>query len=170
MSADLRHAIYDRLVSLEDLALWPLGAAAQAAIHAALADDPDVSGKPAVFSSTLDEAKTTLGVVPLPCVTFRLSGGLPDERFADGMAVGRQLVELEVWVDAGATATVEGVMESISTLLDKGRGAAPALGNGTGGRCWWCRPVAMVAIGYQPSHGMSVGLMRFEATVSRVIE
>lgn len=172
MSVELVTAIYRRLAGQEDLSGYPLAAAAQTWLSAALADDPDVPSirGGAVFSSSLDEAKTASGLTPLPCITFRLAGGAPDPRFCDGVDVGRVLVELEAWVEAGAVELVHSILENVATLLDRRRGAAPALSTGASGRVWWTEAVMLPQIIYDRAHDMTAGLTRWEIVSQRVYE
>jgi len=170
VSVELVTAIYRRLTGLEDLSAWPLASAAQASLASALAADPDVTGRPAVFSSSLDEAKTAAGLAPLPCITFRLAGGSPDRRFCDGVEVGRVLVELEAWVEAGAIEPVHTILEHVATLLDRRRAAAPALDTGASGRVWWSEAVLLPQVVYDQAHAMTVGLTRWEIVSQRVYE
>jgi hypothetical protein len=85
--------------------------AAQTALIAALATDPETDS-PSFWYGNANQA------VVYPCVTFRVSGGSPDRRFADGVSVDDVIIDIDIWENAGVIATLTDIDALLRRVFD----------------------------------------------------
>lgn len=160
MSSALNTAIYARLVGTEVLTgRW---LAAQQTIAAALGTDPD-TGLPNVCFGNFNDAPqpTNSDGVLMPVITFRPSGGMPDHRFAHGLAVDDGIYDFEFWSWYRTANTITDIAEATGLLLDR-RFDAPKLVLGSdNGDCVWCDPLVTLSVLYDDQRNGWFGLTRY---------
>lgn len=120
MSTELIAAMCNRVKATETPALTGDALAAQTALIAALAADRD-TGTPSFWYGNANQA------VVYPCVTFRFSGGSPDDRFSDGtISVEDKFLDIDIWENEGVAATITDIDKLLLRLFDE-RKDAPQL-------------------------------------------
>lgn len=126
MSSEITTSIYARLSGAEVLTGTHL--TAQTELAGLLAEDPDTrvgdvvgTGDPAVhFSNFSTVAPEEEG---FPLITFRTSGGAPDFRFFDGVAMDFVEIDLEIWDNSQSSTMLTDIALRVMRLLDRRHGA-----------------------------------------------
>ena len=172
MSANLDIAIYNRLTGIETLT--GAAAAAQAALIAFLATDPDTA-KPAVYNMNLNDAQLTDGsgnkIVLYPCLTFRQSAGAADRSMWNTGAIHETaMYDVEVWSDKRTNLPVKQALENVDRLLDYRLGAVNETTNPlviTDGRVMVSQSVITLNSHYDRAIHAWAGTVRYAITMSR---
>jgi hypothetical protein len=166
MSTALRKAIFGRLTGTETLTGDAL--TAQQAFIALLASDPDLSivepprKVPCVFISSMSDVKSAGGEVLYPCVTFRETGGTPDNRFQQQTgAVGTVLIDFEIWDNTQSGTLISDIEDAMLRLLDMRRGIAPPMSLESG-KLYQSQIFTPLQIVYDKNYHSQVGLVRYQ--------
>ena len=159
MSTALVTAIYNRLAGVETLA--GDAATAQSDLAALLATDPDTS-KPCVWQASMSDVKAANKTPLYPAITFRQTGGTPDNRFqlATG-AVDVVLVDFEIWDNTQSGTRIPNIEDAIQRLLDMRRGIAPVPSLDSG-KCWHSQAFTPLQVVYDPNIHARFGLVRYQ--------
>lgn len=117
MSTEIITAICRRAKGVEELPAEATKAiAAQTFLLSGLASDPQTD-TPSFWYGNANKA------VAYPCVTFRFSGGTPDDRFADGISVEDVFIDMDIWENKGVIATITDIDTQLRQLFDEVKGA-----------------------------------------------
>lgn len=164
MSTELNKAIYARLAGTEVLTGAAL--AAQTALAALLAVDPNLNA-PAVHKDSLQRlAGIKPDSVRYPCITFRMEGGAIDDRFADGVVMGNPIYDMEFWSAARSGTIIGDINEQVERLLDRRRQIAPAFTLASG-HCYWMEMMTELYEMYNDRINVWGGLRRLRIVEAR---
>lgn len=164
MSSALNTAFYRRLAGVEVLTgRW---LAAQQFLAATLGTDPDTS-LPNVYKGNVNDAPQVKDVegVLLPVITFRPSGGMPDHRFAHGLAVDDAIYDFEIWSWYRTANTITDIGEALGLLIDC-RFDGPRMVLSSGAYAW-CDPLVTVSELYDQDRNGWFGLGRYNVIEMR---
>lgn len=168
MSSAINTAIYKRLTGIEVLTgRWLVAQQFLAATLGAYARSMPTPGLPNVFKGNVNKApivKDADGVLK-PVITFRPSGGLPDHRFAHGLAVDDGLYDFEYWNWYSTANGVTDIAEAVELLLDRRFDGPPMVLSS--GDCAWFDPMVSLTEFYDQERNGWFGLVRFQAVELR---
>ncbi|MCW3059708.1 MAG: hypothetical protein JWQ02_1529 [Capsulimonas sp.] len=133
-----------------------------AALVALLPKRPRDPSTPAIFNSN-----KTLAPPVYPCVTYRISSGVPDKRFRPPIQTGGpssvedEYLDIEAWSQKPECAEIEAIAESLNALFD---GQALAL---TTGRIFRAELLMSQSDLYDDKLNAWYGLYRFRLRIKK---
>ncbi len=160
MSTDLSKAIYARLAGNEVMET-PFSDY-QASLAALLGTDPDTTEPAVYFAATNDSAQPIDDDGNfLSCITFRPSGGTPDLRFRDGLAIGDILLDFEIWDYSRGATVITDINWFVKRLLERRLNAPPL--DLVAGECVWFEPLTGLVVMQDKERNGWFGLVRYRA-------
>lgn len=166
MSTTLSMGIYARLTGEEVMqAPW---SDYQASLSALLGTDPDTTAPCVCFMDTNDSAQPQDDEGQfLSCITFRPSGGTPDNRFKDGFAVDDVIYDFEFWDYTRGATVITDIYGLVRRLLER-RMDAPRMNLETNDRveCVWLEALTGLTVVPDKERNGWFGLIRYRAMLA----